>query len=164
MPGHFHHEVKGKLRIFFCLSSSLLILEQPVRLQISPPSLPYVRSLRIAVDTAVRFVPRSTGVEVNHPGGRVFILSDLFLLGEVMAPGEKSTESPGADMWLLYPPLAGKHLKVAKVENEGWVCPYSWTPPTDHTRCRSCVAGDRFKKGKTSTGILVTGYTGKGAL
>jgi hypothetical protein len=79
--------------------------------------------MRIAVDTAVRFVPRSTGVEVNHPGGRVFILSDLFLLGEVMAPGEKSMESPGADMWLLYPPLAGKHLKVAKVENEGWVRP-----------------------------------------
>ncbi|KAH9984162.1 hypothetical protein BJV77DRAFT_1153393 [Russula vinacea] len=91
---------------------------RPVRLQISPPSLPYVRSLRIGADVAVRFVPRSTGVEVNHPGGRVFILSDLFLLCEQMAPGEKSTESPAADMWLLYPPLAGKHLKVAKAENE----------------------------------------------
>lgn len=94
-----------------------------MRLQIFPPSLSYARSLRIGVDAAVRFVPRSTGVEVNHPGGRVFILSDLFLLGEKMALGEKSTESPGADMWLLYPPLAGKHLKVARAENEGWTRP-----------------------------------------
>jgi hypothetical protein len=73
------------------------------------------------VETAIRFVPRSTGVEVNHPYGRVFILSDLFLLCEKMMAGEKSTEPPGADMWLLYPPLAGKHLKVAKVEGEGWI-------------------------------------------
>jgi hypothetical protein len=77
--------------------------------------------LRIGVDVAVRFVPRSTGVEVNHLGGRVFILSDLFLLCEKMTPEEKSIVTPGADMWLLYPPLAGKHLKVAKVENEGWI-------------------------------------------
>jgi hypothetical protein len=99
----------------------VLTLEQPVRLQIFPPSLPYVRSLRIGVDVAVRFVPRSTGVEVNHLGGRLFILSDLFLLCEKMAPGEKSVDTPSADMWLLYPPLAGKHLKVATVENEGWI-------------------------------------------
>lgn len=38
-----------------------------------------------------------------------------------MAPEEKSIENPNADMWLLYPPLAGKHLKVTKVENEGWI-------------------------------------------
>jgi hypothetical protein len=93
-----------------------------VRLQIISPTLPYARSLRIGVDTTVRFVPRSTGVEINHPGARVFILSDLFLLSEQMAPGEKSVESPGADMWLLYPPLAGKHLKVAKIHGEGWIC------------------------------------------
>jgi len=36
-----------------------------------------------------------------------------------MAPEEKSIDTPGADMWLLYPPLAGKHLKVVKVENDG---------------------------------------------
>jgi hypothetical protein len=75
--------------------------------------------MRVAVDTNVRFVPRSTGVEINHPDSRVFILSDLFLLCEKMSPGEKSIDTPGADMWLLYPPLAGKHLKVAKLENEG---------------------------------------------
>jgi hypothetical protein len=98
-------------------------MDQPVRLQILPPSLPYARTMRIGAETTVRFVPRSTGVEINHAEGRVFILSDLFLLCEQMAPGEKSTESPGADLWLLYPPLAGKHLKVAKIEGEGWSCP-----------------------------------------
>jgi hypothetical protein len=97
----------------------VLTLEQPVRLQIFPPSLPYARSLRIGADTAVQFVPRSTGVEINHLGGRVFILSDLFLLCEKMAFEEKSVDVLGADMWLLYPPLAGKHLKVTTVENEG---------------------------------------------
>lgn len=90
-----------------------------MRLQIVSPGLSYVRTIRIGVDTAVRFVPRSTGVEIHHPGARVFILSDLFLLCEQMAPGEKSIENPGADMWLLYPPLAGKHLKVAKIQGEG---------------------------------------------
>lgn len=135
-----------------------------MRLQISPPSLPYVRSLRIGADVAVRFVPRSTGVEVNHPGGRVFILSDLFLLCEQMAPGEKSTESPAADMWLLYPPLAGKHLKVAKAENEGWIRHNIWIPMADHMACRPCVASDRFEKRKISSGILITSYTGKGIL
>jgi hypothetical protein len=115
--------------------------------------------LRIGVDTAIRFVPRSTGVEVNHPGGRVFILSDLFLLGEIMAPGEKSTESPEADMWLLYPPLAGKHLKVAKVENEGRVSHNIWMPMTDLIKCRSFIASDRFKKRETNSGILITGHT-----
>jgi hypothetical protein len=86
----------------------------------------------------VRFVPRSTGVEVNHPGGRVFILSDLFLLCEKMAPEEKSVDTPSADMWLLYPPLAGKHLKVAAVENEGWFRPiisgYRWLTIRDVDR------------------------------
>ena len=101
----------------------MLTLEQPVRLQIYPPSLPYARSLRIGVDVVIRFVPRSTGVEVNHFGGRVFILSDLFLICEKMTPEEKSADTPSADMWLLYPPLAGKHLKVATVENEGLTRP-----------------------------------------
>lgn len=78
------------------------------------------------METTVRFVPRSTGVEVNHPGGRVFILSDLFLLCEKMVSGEKSIDTPEADMWLLYPPLAGKHLKVAKLEGEGWIIRVSY--------------------------------------
>jgi|SRR5712672_189401 len=122
MPGYFHDEAKGWLLIY-PRPASFLNPKQPVRLQISSPSLPYARNMRIGVDTVVHFIPRSTGVEVNHSHGRVFILSDLFLLCEKMAPGERSTSSPGADMWLLYPPLAGKHLKLTRVEDEGWSRP-----------------------------------------
>jgi hypothetical protein len=92
-----------------------------VRLQILPPALPYARTIRVGVEVDIRFVPRSTGVEVNHPKGRVFILSDLFLLCEQIAPGERSTDNPRADIWLLYPPLAGKHLKAEKAVGEGRV-------------------------------------------
>jgi hypothetical protein len=97
----------------------LLTFVQQVRLQILPPALPYARTMRIAVGAGIRFVPRSMGVEVNHPNGRIFILSDLFLMCEQIAPGERSIENPRADTWLLYPPLAGKHLKVEKVVGEG---------------------------------------------
>jgi hypothetical protein len=79
--------------------------------------------MRIGVEATIRFVSRSTGVEVKHPAGRVFILSDLFLLCEQIAPGDQSIECPGADMWLLYPPLTGKHIKVAKVEGQGLTLP-----------------------------------------
>ena len=109
--------------IFFILYSlrpmALLTLVQQVRLQILPPTLPYARTMKIAVGVDIRFVPRSTGVEINHPNGRVFILSDLFLLCEQIAPGERSIDNPRADTWLLYPPLAGKHLKVDKAVDEG---------------------------------------------
>lgn len=75
--------------------------------------------MRVGVEVDIRFVPRSTGVEINHPNGRIFILSDLFLLCEQIAPGERSTDNPSADIWLLYPPLAGKHLKAEKAVGEG---------------------------------------------
>ncbi|KAI9513022.1 hypothetical protein F5148DRAFT_1273287 [Russula earlei] len=110
-------ELDSRLAVDKCLDV-FTMKPRAVRLQIAPPSLPYARTMRISADVAIRFVPRSTGVEVNHPGGLIFILSDLFLVCEKMAPGERSTNTPGADMWLLYPPLAGKHLKVAKVEGE----------------------------------------------
>ncbi|KAI0257647.1 hypothetical protein BJV78DRAFT_1293883 [Lactifluus subvellereus] len=110
-------DLESRLAVDRCLDI-FTMKPRPVRLQILPPSLPYARTMRIGVETTVRFVSRSTGVGINHPDGRVFILSDLFLLCERMAPGERSVQSPRADMWLLYPPLAGKHLKVAKVEDD----------------------------------------------
>ncbi|KAI9445289.1 hypothetical protein H4582DRAFT_2182937 [Lactarius indigo] len=110
-------ELEGHLSAERCLDIFTMKPRQ-VRLQILPPTLPYARTMRVGVGAGIRFVPRSTGVEVNHPNGRVFILSDLFLLCEQIAPGETSTENPGADTWLLYPPLAGKHLKVEKVADE----------------------------------------------
>ena len=120
MLRHLYNESKGDFLYYVISPMALLTLVQQVRLQILPPTLPYARTMRIGVSVDIRFVPRSTGVEVNHPNGRVFILSDLFLLCEQIAPGERSTDNPRADTWLLYPPLAGKHLKVEKAVDEGW--------------------------------------------
>ena len=49
--------------------------------------------------------------------GHVFLLTDLMLVGEKMTPKEmEAAGRDGPDMWLLYPPLAGKHLRVAPVD------------------------------------------------
>ncbi|KAI0788546.1 hypothetical protein C8Q75DRAFT_719820 [Abortiporus biennis] len=88
-----------------------------LRLQISPPTLHYTRELRLSADALFRLVPRSTGVEIVQERGHVFILTDLLLICERMTREEQARfGSEGPDMWLLYPPLAGKHLRVAAVE------------------------------------------------
>lgn len=70
----------------------------------------------------MRFTPRTTGQEVVHDLGHVFILTDLFVLCERMKPRDRAQFGPeGPDMWLVYPPLAGKHLRVAPVPNSGWL-------------------------------------------
>ncbi|THH18413.1 hypothetical protein EW146_g2567 [Bondarzewia mesenterica] len=89
-----------------------------VRLQIFPPNLSFKREMRVAADVFIRLTPRSTGVEVTHPRGRIFILSDLFLSSERMLPEEQASSGSEADMWLLFPPLAGKFLRVADVEGQ----------------------------------------------
>lgn len=72
-----------------------------------------------SVDVFMQVVPRSTGVEVTQDRGHVFILTDLLLMCERMLPHEMAERGPnGPDMWLLYPPLAGKHLRVEPVEGE----------------------------------------------
>ncbi|THG98382.1 hypothetical protein EW026_g3805 [Hermanssonia centrifuga] len=88
-----------------------------VRLQIAPPTLHYTRDLRICADVVMTFTPRSTGVDVTHERGRIFVLTDLLLMCERMTPQEAARFTPdGPDMWLLYPPLAGKHLRVVPVD------------------------------------------------
>lgn len=90
-----------------------------MRLQISPPTLPFPRELLLAADVAITLTPRSTGVEIAHERGHIYILSDLFLVGEKMSSADRSSYgSDGPDMWLLYPPLAGKHLKVFEVDGQ----------------------------------------------
>ncbi|KAJ6575203.1 hypothetical protein B0H19DRAFT_934307 [Mycena capillaripes] len=90
-----------------------------VRLQMSPPTLQFNREFRFSMDAVVRFTPRSTGVEVVHRQGHLFLLSDLFLVCERMSPEERNQNgSDGADMWLCYPPLAGKVLRVSEVEGQ----------------------------------------------
>ena len=70
-----------------------------------------------SVDVYMQVTPRATGVEVAQERGHVYILTDLLLMCEHMLPHEMAERGPnGPDMWLLYPPLAGKHLRVEAVE------------------------------------------------
>ena len=96
---------------------------QQVKLQILPPSLHYARELRISADVVLSLIPRSTGVQVTQERGHLYILTDLLLMCERMTPQDMSRYGQdGPDMWLLYPPLAGKHLKVSPVEGQGTCC------------------------------------------
>lgn len=86
----------------------------------APPSLTFTRELRFSLDVVIRFTPRATGAEVVHRQGHVFLLSDLFLVCERMTPEDRAQHGyDGADMWLAYPPLAGKVLRVSDVPGQG---------------------------------------------
>jgi hypothetical protein len=91
-----------------------------VRLQMFPPNLPFQRDLRIEADVTISLIPMSTGVEVIHPEGHIFLLTDLFLICERMSPEDQAIGGPdGPDMWLCYPPLAGKVLRISEVPGQG---------------------------------------------
>src|SRR5882757_8897455 len=95
-------------------------LDQAVKLQISPPSLTFTREMRTSLDVSIRFTPRATGVEVFHRHGHIFLLSDLFLVCERISPEDRTRLGhENADMWLCYPPLAGKVLRVSEVTGQG---------------------------------------------
>lgn len=109
-----------------CLAKVVLIPQQ-CRLQIAPPTLAFRREQRKAVDCIISFTPTSTRQEVVHERAQIIILSDLFLMCEHMAATEKASMvqdvlsryperagdgSPFPEMWLCYPPLAGRHLSV----------------------------------------------------
>ncbi|TFK41067.1 hypothetical protein BDQ12DRAFT_626255 [Crucibulum laeve] len=90
-----------------------------VKLQMNPPSLTFTREMRLSLDVTIRFTPRATGTEVVHRQGHIFLLSDLFLVCERMSPDEQAQYgSDGAEMWLCYPPLAGKVLRISDVEGQ----------------------------------------------
>ena len=95
----------------------------------NPPNLPFPRSLRSSHDVTVYFTPNTTGQQVVHRRAHVFILTDLFLVAEWMEAVDKAAKAqqvareqpervgqggPMPEMWLSYPPLAGKHLMVAE--------------------------------------------------
>ncbi|KAF9270305.1 hypothetical protein L218DRAFT_952463 [Marasmius fiardii PR-910] len=90
-----------------------------VKLQISPPALTFARELRCSVDVRIRLTPRSTGVEVVYQRGHIFLLSDLFLICDRMTPQEQAEHgADGVDMWLMYPPLSGKVLRVSDLPGQ----------------------------------------------
>src|ERR1700730_12323958 len=100
-----------------------------VRLQMAPPSLTYQRQVLFSADVTVSFTPRSTGVEVVHPEGHVFILTDVFLVAERMSQEEVAQGGPGGpDMYLCYPPLAGKVLRVSEMLGQGMLATHIDTP------------------------------------
>jgi len=82
-----------------------------------PPSLTFQRQLRRACSAVVSFTPASDPSHqlVIHPRAYIILLTDLFLLCEWALPNE--TSSPNQDLTLLYPPLAGKHLRVSETGN-----------------------------------------------
>lgn len=98
---------------------------QKCKLQMAPPSLPFVRTLRRSADVVLSFTPRSDPAqrEVVVRRAYIFLLTDLFLICERMSSDDRAQmggpNGDGPDMWLLYPPLAGKHLRVREgVEDE----------------------------------------------
>lgn len=95
----------------------------------NPPQLPFQRNLRSSHDVTIYFTPNSTGQQVVHQRSHVFVLTDLFLVAEWMEAMDKAAKAqqvareqpervgkggPMPEMWLSYPPLAGKHLMVAE--------------------------------------------------
>jgi len=90
-------------------------------LQMSPASLPFKRGLRRSSDVTIHFTPLATGQEIVFRRAHIFLLTDLFLVCERMSPSQLAERGGNskADMWLLYPPLAGKHLRVTDLGGQG---------------------------------------------
>ncbi|KAJ1311670.1 hypothetical protein OPQ81_010144 [Rhizoctonia solani] len=89
------------------------------KLQMNPPNLPFTRMIKFSIDAMIFFTPRVTGLEVAHRRGHLFLTTDLLLICEKMTPEERASFGPGGpDMWLCYPPLAGKHLQISE-SNDG---------------------------------------------
>lgn len=92
------------------------------QLQMNPPNLPFARFMRKSADVVIHFTPSSGAPEISIRRAHMFLLTDLFLVCERMTPSEKAELSKGGvgpDMWLLYPPLAGKHLRVTDLGGQG---------------------------------------------
>ena len=92
------------------------------RLQIQPSTLAFSRQLRKSGDAVLSFFPLSdpNRREVVIRRAHIFLLTDLFLVCERMTFEEKAAaaddDGEGPDMWLVYPPLAGKHLVAQEVD------------------------------------------------
>lgn len=95
----------------------------------NPPTQPFTRTLRSSHDVSIFFTPSATGSTVTYRRAHIFILSDLFLIAEWMDATDKAAKAiqvakeqpervgqggPMPEMWLCYPPLAGRHLIFAE--------------------------------------------------
>ncbi|KAM0791636.1 hypothetical protein ACM66B_006074 [Microbotryomycetes sp. NB124-2] len=91
------------------------------KLQIAPPGLPFQRQIRRAGDVSISFVPSSDArqQEVVYRNAHIMLLTDLFLVCRHLSPEDRVRQQQinnglddGIDLWLMFPPLAGKHLRV----------------------------------------------------
>lgn len=120
----------------------------------APPALTYTRELRLSIDVIIRLTPQATGIGVVHSRGHIFLLSDLFLVCERMTPEERlQYVSGGPDMWLRYPPLAGKVLRVSEVAGQGWLSILDlWWFTEVMSRRQCCSSCDHEKRDPHFTG------------
>ncbi|BEI91494.1 uncharacterized protein CcaverHIS019_0403140 [Cutaneotrichosporon cavernicola] len=106
------------------------------KLHMNSPGLAYQRQVRSSHDVVIYFTPSSTGQQIVHRRAHLFILTDLFLITDRMEASEKAAMaqrvatqqpdrlgegSPMPEMWLAYPPLAGKHLSIVEGEQSNVV-------------------------------------------
>lgn len=68
---------------------------------------------------SIDFTPKSTGQSAQYSRGHIFLLTDLFLVCEWILPSERAEHGGTFDFSLIFPPLAGKHLKVSDVPGSG---------------------------------------------
>ena len=73
----------------------------------------------MSLDVVIEFTPKSTGNPMRYPRGHIFLLTDLFLICEWILPSERAEYGGVADISLIFPPLAGKHLRVSEVPDSG---------------------------------------------
>jgi hypothetical protein len=88
----------------------------------NPSTLTFHRTIRKAGDVTISLIPNSDSArrEVVYRRAHIFLLSDLFLVCEHLSTEQraKGEASEGADMWLIFPPLAGKHLRTTVASSD----------------------------------------------
>ncbi|CAH7669778.1 hypothetical protein PPACK8108_LOCUS4421 [Phakopsora pachyrhizi] len=88
------------------------MLPKLCRLHLAPSTLTHSRTLRTSIDASFKIRPTSDpNLELFTPLGRLILLTDLLMFCEYIPPDQIGPSSHL--LWLMYPPLAAKHLRVA---------------------------------------------------
>lgn len=86
------------------------------RLHLAPPTLIHSRTIKCQGDARFKVRPQSDpDREIETASGRLILITDLLMFCEYKDPFFP-TKQP--EMWLMYPPLASKHLQVSPSVNE----------------------------------------------
>ncbi|WFD32151.1 hypothetical protein MSPP1_003196 [Malassezia sp. CBS 17886] len=87
------------------------------RLQINPPSLPFYRTLRVTDGFPMHVNPPNAHDRRVLQYGRIIVLTDLVLIGEDVLKDTENRGEPRQDIWLMFPPLAGKFVEAVPSGN-----------------------------------------------